>query len=252
MDGRDVLQDLMASDEALDRSYPIPLFSKSFLRTLGLLPTEYLFYYYSTHEAFRRTVASRSTRGGLIQKLDSQLMQAVDEARRDERMVLQAYDFYLASRNASYMAIEAGGPLDQGRVEAERGKLYQSAAGYERIAFDVIGAIHNNQARVMPVDVANQGAIGDLDAATAVEVPCAIDSNGARPLAAGRLPEQVRGLLLRVKEFERLTVRAALQGSRSLAIDALAANPLVERRDLAESLVAEYQTAHAPLLDYLT
>ena len=252
VDGSDVLQDLMASDEALDRSYPIPLFSKSFLRTLGLLPTEYLFYYYSTHEALRRTVASRSTRGGLIQKLDSQLMQAVDEARCDERMVLQAYDFYLASRNASYMAIEAGGPLDQGRVEAERGKLYQSAAGYERIAFDVIGAIHNNQTRVMPVDVANQGAIGDLDAVSAVEVPCAIDSNGARPLAAGRLPEQVRGLLLRVKEFERLTVRAALQGSRSLAIDALAANPLVERRDLAESLVAEYQTAHAPLLDYLT
>ena len=251
VDGRDVLQDLMESDEALDRSYPIPLFSKSFLRTLGLLPTEYLFYYYSTQEAYRRAVDSGSTRGGLIQKLDSQLIQSVGEAGRDERLVLQAYDSYLASRNASYMAIEAGGPFDPGRVEAERGKLYQSAAGYERIAFDVIGAIHKNRPRVMPVDVANQGAIADLDGATAVEVPCVIDSNGARPLAAGRLPQQIRGLLLRVKEFERLTVRAALQGSRSLAIDALAVNPLVKRRDLAESLVADYQRAHAPLLDHL-
>lgn len=252
VDGRDVLPDLMASDDALDRSYPNALFSKSFLRSLGLLPTEYLFYYYSTKEAFRRTVASSSTRGGLIQKLDGQLMQAVDEAGRDERTILQAYDLYLASRNASYMAIETGGPFDQGRVEAERGKLYQSAAGYERIALDVIGAIHNNEAKVMPVDVANQGAIADLDDATAVEVPCAIDSNGARPLAVGHLPRQVRGLLLRVKEFERLTVSAALQGSRSLAVDALAANPLVDRRDLAESLLAAYQTAHSPLLDYLT
>lgn len=250
--GRDVLQDLMASDQVLDRAYPIPLFSKSLLRTLGLLPTEYLFYYYSPGEAFRRTVASGNTRGGLIQELETRLMRSVAEAGRDERRILEAYDSYLASRNASYMAIETGGVIDGGRVDEARENLYQSAAGYERIALDVIGAIHRNKATVMPVDVANQGAIGDLECATAVEVPCAIDSNGARPLAAGRLPEQVRGLLLGVKEFERITVHAALRGSRSLAVDALAANPLVERRELAEELVLEYQRAHAPLLDRLT
>ena len=38
---------------------------------------------------------------------------------------------------------------------------------------------------------------------------------------------------------------AALQGSRSLAIDALTANPLVERRELAESLVDAYRHAHS-------
>ena len=67
VDGRDVLPELLASDEALDSAYPVPLFSKSFLRSLGLLPTEYLFYYYSTHEAYLRTAASGNTRGGLIQ-----------------------------------------------------------------------------------------------------------------------------------------------------------------------------------------
>ena len=250
--GRDVLQDLMSSDEALDRAYPLRLFSKSFLRTLRLLPTEYLFYYYSTREAFRRTVSSGNTRGGLIRELDGKLMQSVSEAGQDERSILAAYDLYLAGRNASYMAIETGGSLDEGGVDEARANLYQSAAGYERIALDVIGAIHNNQARVMPVDVANQGAIQDLDGATAVEVPCAIDANGARPLAAGRLPDQIRGLFFQVKEFERITVDAALRGSRSLAIDALAANPLVERRELAEKLVLDYQAAHAPWLDHLS
>lgn len=250
--GRDVLQDLMASDEALDRAYPLGLFQKSFLRTLRLLPTEYLFYYYSTHEAFRRTVAAGNTRGGLIQELEGPLMQSVAEAGQDERRILAAYDLYLARRNASYMAIETGGSVESGRIDEARANLYQSAAGYERIALDVIGAIHNNQARVMPVDVANQGAIQDLDSATAVEVPCAISANGARPLAAGRLPDQIRGLLLQVKEFERITVDAALRGSRSLAIDALATNPLVERRELAEKLVLEYQAAHAPWLNHLS
>ena len=252
VDGCDVLRDLLASDEALDRAYPVPLFSKSFLRGLGLLPTEYLFYYYRTREAFRRTVASGNTRGGLIRKLGNELLRNVAEAGRDERRILEAYDLYLATRNASYMAIESGEALSKGRVEAARAGLYQGAAGYERIALDVIGAVHHNQTRVMPLDVANQGAIADLDFGAAVEVPCVIDSNGARPLAAGRLPEAVRDLLLRVKEFERITVRAAFQGSRSLAIKALAANPLVERHELARQLVADYQRAHAPFLDYLS
>ena len=250
-DGRDVLPDLLASEEALERAYSAPLFPKPFLRSLGLLPTEYLFYYYFPHEAYRRTAASGNTRGGLIQQLEQRLLQSVAEAGGDETKTLEAYDLYLASRNASYMALETDKAFDKGRVDEARGHLYQGAAGYERIALDVMSAIHNNELRVMPVDVANRGAIQDLDSDTAVEVPCAIDSNGARPLAAGRLPEQVRKLLLQVKDYERITVEAALQGSRSLAIDALTVNPLVERRDLAGKLVDAYQAAHAPLLDYL-
>ena len=252
VDGHDVLPGMLALDEALERAYPARLFSKSFLRSLGLLPTEYLFYYYSTHEAYLRTAASGNTRGGLIQELGNRLMQSVAESGPDEAKILEAYDLYLASRNASYMAIETGATFEMGEVEVARHKLYQGAAGYERIALDVMSAIHNDELRVMPVDVANQGAIQDLDCETAVEVPCAIDSNGARPMAAGRLPGQIRDLLLQVKEFERITVNAALQGSRSLAIDALAANPLVKRRELAEKLVDAYRSAHSASLSYLT
>ena len=258
VDGRDVLQELLASDEALDDAYPTPFFSKTFLRELGLLPTEYLFFYYSPREAFRKTRASGNTRGGLIRKMENRLIRSLAECGRNETKMLEAYDLYLASRNASYMAIETGGAFEQGAaaaadaVAAAREKLYQSAAGYERIAMDVMGAIGNNQLRVMPVDVANQGAIRDFDRDTAVEVPCAIDCNGARPLAAGSFPEQIRELVLRVKDFERTTVTAALRGSRPLAVDALTANPLVDRRELAEKLVDAYQRAHSPWLDYLT
>ena len=252
VDGHDVLPELLTLDEALGNAYPAPLFSKAFLRSLGLLPTEYLYYYYSTHEAYLRTAAAGNTRGRLIQELESRLMRSVTAAGSDEAEILEAYDLYLASRNASYMAIETGEPFEKGAIDAARDKLYQSAAGYERIALDVMSAICNNEPRVMPLDVANQGAIQDLDPATAVEVPCVIDSNGARPMSAGRLPEQVRELLLQVKEFERLTVDAAQQGSRLLAIDALTANPLVKQRALAERLVDAYRSAHSQWLGYLT
>ena len=89
-------------------------------------------------------------------------------------------------------------------MEAARDELYQSAAGYERIALDVMSAIHKDELTVMPVDVANRGAIQDLESETAVEVPCAIDSNGARPMAAGRLPGRF-GNASAVKEFEGIT-----------------------------------------------
>lgn len=251
VNGHDVLPDLLASDEALDRAYPVSLFSKPLLRQLGLLPTEYLFYYYSPREAYRRTRASGNTRGRHIQNLEGELMRTVHEGRAGDERILDAYDLYLARRNASYMSIEAGAEISQHQVAQARSHLYQSAAGYERIALDVMGSIHNNEVRVIPVDVANQGAMQDLDSATAVEVPCAIASNGARPLSVGHLPEQVRSLLLRVKDFERITVRAAINRSASLAETALAANPLVGSRDLAKKLLSEYRRAHSPELDYL-
>lgn len=249
--GRDRMQDLLASDEALEAAYPAPFFSKQFLKELGLLPTEYLFFYYSPREAYRKTKASGSTRADQIREFDDRLMQSAAEAGGNEAELLDAYDLYLASRNASYMALETGEPVGERAVSEAREMLYQSAVGYERIALDVMGALSGKRVRVMPVDVANQGAIQDLESKAAVEVPCAIDANGARPLAAGRLPAQVRPLVLQVKEFEKLTVAATFRGSRSLAIEALAAHPLVERRDLAESLVDAYQRVHAPLLNYL-
>ncbi len=251
VDGLDRMGALLASDEALDRAYPRPLFPKHFLRELGLLPTEYLYYYYYPGEAVRRTEASANTRGLLIQQLTRRLLQSVAEAGTDQARIMSAYDSYLAHRNASYMAIETDGASDAVRLEAARDSLYQSAVGYERIALDVMTAMHANEPKVMPLNVPNCGAVRDLSPETAVEVPCVIDGNGPRPLATGSLPGSIRTLLVQVKEYERLTVRAALGGSRALALDALAANPLVRSRELAATLLDEYRNAHSPGLDYL-
>ncbi len=84
-----------------------------------------------------------------------------------------------------------------------------------------------------------------------MEVPCVLDANGARPLAVGTVPAPVRPLLLQVKHYERLTVQATREGSFARAVEALAANPLIPSRTLAEKLAHEYKAAHRPWLDYL-
>ena len=58
---------------------------------------------------------------------------------------------------------------------------------------------------MLPLSVANRANIPELEDEDVVEVPCRIDGNGPRALHVGRVPEAVRALLLRVKDYERLT-----------------------------------------------
>jgi alpha-galactosidase/6-phospho-beta-glucosidase family protein len=53
----------------------------------------------------------------------------------------------------------------------------------------------------------------------------------------------VRSLLLQVKEYERLTVRASVEHSRELALAALEKNPLVGRPEVAQQVLNEYVRA---------
>jgi 6-phospho-beta-glucosidase len=104
-----------------------------------------------------------------------------------------------------------------------------------------VRAIHFNTNAIIPLNVPNRGAIRDLDDADVVEVPCVVNANGARPLNVGAAPDRVRELLVRVKEYERLTVDAASTRSLDTARDALTANPLVGERGLAETLLHALQ-----------
>jgi 6-phospho-beta-glucosidase len=97
--------------------------------------------------------------------------------------------------------------------------------------------VHFNSNAIIPVNVANRGTIRELDDDDSVEVPCVLNANGARPLTVGPIPARVHDLLLRVKEYERLTIDAAATRARGDAVRALALNPLVANHSLAERLV---------------
>jgi len=251
VNGKDRLRDLFADPERLAHAYHVPLFTGEYLRELGLLPTEYVYFYLNADRAVEKLKQAARTRGQMVAEQERQLFQAVAAGANDGGKVVAAYDNFLASRNATYFQLETGAKVDQQKVDTARKELYEKAAGYERIAVDVMRAIARNRPTVFPVDVANNGAMDELDAIDAVEVPCVMDANGAKPLAVGAIPQQVRSLLLQVKEYERLTAKAALEGSAKIAAEALAANPLVANRELAENLTAEYLQAHQPYLGYL-
>ena len=62
--GEDISDRLLADHELLRRCYSADLFDPSLIETLRLIPTEYLFFYYSGRRAYEYQLKSGATRRG--------------------------------------------------------------------------------------------------------------------------------------------------------------------------------------------
>lgn len=220
---------LWADADRLARVYRTPLFASDFLRELRLLPTEYVYFYHFGERAVANTKRAGSSRAHVIERLNAQLMEDLAKAERD---AVEIYEAYIAARDAGYMQIESGSGVPRSKSP------WAEVTGYDRIALNTVRAIHFNTGAIIPLNVDNRGNLPDLAGDDVVEVPCVVNANGALPLHVGPVPDQVRRLLMRVKEYERLTVSAALTGDPALARRALASNPLVPTDAAADALLS--------------
>jgi 6-phospho-beta-glucosidase len=199
-----------------------------------LLPTEYLYFYYFPETAYKNTKQTGQSRGQAIAAMNTRLFQKLAQA--PDSKLIEIYEDYLRDRNASYFSIEA----TAGERRNENQELYSEFSGYERIALLVLEALHAESASSIPLTIRNGRALEDLDADDAVELACEVSARGVHVPAVGRAPDAVRPLLLQVKEYERLAVRASVEHSCDLALAALEKNPLVGRADVARQVLAEY------------
>ena len=232
--GTELIPQILASPELIRNCYRHELFPAQFIQNLGLLPTEYLYFYYFPQVAYENSRRSQKSRGQAISTMNAELFKRLAEA--PERDLIEIYENYLRERNASYFSIEA----TAGTSKKESQALYSEFSGYERIALLVLQALQSKQPRLVPLTVRNGAALPDLEPNDAVELPCQVSSSGVDVLPVGPVPETVRPLLLQVKEYERLTVRASVEHSRELATAALVRNPLVGRPDTAREVLREY------------
>ena len=239
--GVDRLPEILRDPQRLAAVYRHQLFEPELIANLGALPSEYLYYYYHPDQAISNFRRSGQSRGESIAAMNVQLWESLARADRP----LETYEQYLAHRDGTYMSLETGA------ARTSPPDLWERAAGYDRIALAVMTAIHRDTHAVLPVDVENLGAVEGLEDTDVVEAPCVLGRHGALPLATGRPPASVSNLLAEVKQYERLTVRAALDGSAARATEARAVNPLVRSRPLALELVTEFRARHPQLLGYL-
>jgi 6-phospho-beta-glucosidase len=236
-EGTELLPTILSSPELIRKCYRHELFPVDFIQKLALLPTEYLYFYYFPKAAYENTRRNGRSRGQAIAAMNAVLFEKL--ARASKADLIGIHESYLRERNASYFSIEA----TAGMQRQESLELYSEFSGYERIAVLALQALQSERPVLIPLTVRNLNSLEDLDPNDAVELPCLVSSGGVQVPPVGHAPEAARSLLLQVKEYERLTVRASLEHSPQAALAALVKNPLVGRLEVAHDVLAEYVNA---------
>ncbi|TNJ25237.1 6-phospho-beta-glucosidase [Aeromonas sobria] len=221
--GKDKLGEVIAllaqgPDPLVPRNIPPFAWPKDLLANLGMIPCAYLRYYYMSDDILKQELGEASdegTRGEVVKAIEQQL-----------------FDLY---RNPDL---------------AEKPKALEGRGGqyYSEAACELMSAIHNDKRIIMHVNTRNNGAINGLPDECAVEVSSLITKSGPLALNVAPFPQDTLRLLQLMKEFEQLTIEAAITGNRHTAWRALVLNPLITSGSRLEQALDEVITAHPDLM----
>lgn len=188
---------------------------QAWIKAYGMIPNGYLHYYYARDKVMESLKKAGKTRGEIVSEVEAALLKKYQNPN-----------------------------LTRKPKELEK----RGGAHYSTAAVSLASAIHNNKKELHIVNTQNNGTIPCLPPDCAIETNCMIDGGGAHPLSIGEIPLEIRGLLQAVKSYEELTVRAAVEGSKRTALQALVAHPLVPSFTVAQELLARILEANEEYL----
>jgi 6-phospho-beta-glucosidase len=184
---------------------------KDIIMTQRLIPSYYCQYYYHNRRMVQEEMESPLTRGEKVQEIEAELFKLYADPK--------------VCTKPELLSKRGGG-------------------GYAATALGVINAIANNIDTWAVVNVPNNGAVRILPDEAVIETACIVNQSGIKPLAIGKLPANVWGLVCAVKNYEQLAVEAAVEGSRKKALLALLAHPLIMDYNIARPLLDELLEAN--------
>ena len=185
------------------------------LKILKLVPSPYMSYFFHREKSVREAKSKALSRGEQVQLV--------------EQEVFDAY-------------------ADPNQLTKPEALKKRGGGGYSDIALTVMEAAYNNDDKFIVINTANQGAVPCLPDDAVIEVPCMVNASGIFPLRQPDTPKAVWGLVAAVKNYEQLTVEAAVTGDRDIALLALLAHPLVGDYEKAKSLLVDMLEANRKFL----
>jgi 6-phospho-beta-glucosidase len=228
---RDRRPELLADDERVESFEEGRIFGAEWLRSLGMIPNEYLFFHYFSSDTVGAIQSGLESRGEFL--LHQQAGFYEGNGRTPDE-ALEAWRATRREREANYFA-EA-----HAAAGLETENEWEDVGGYEGQAIALVEAIRFNERRVLILNTANRSSLPFLDERAVVEVPCIVGSAGVVPFAVGDVPDHARALIEAIKAVERMTIEAARTGSRELAVKALALHPLVPSVNTARRIFDAY------------
>lgn len=251
VDGENKIDEIINDYESLARtSHIFNFFDPDLIRNIGMLPNEYLYYFYYHDQAVKNINDSNETRGQQIIKLSKPLLERLYnlvEAGHVSK-ALDEYKDTMMERSNTYMSRETSGEVHNVIEKEVRPDVTFEEEGYEGLALNIIKSIKYNKQQILTLNVPNNGTIAGLHDDDVVEVPCLINENGYFPLSIGAVPDIAMSLIKPVKTYERLTVEAAVKGDYDMAIQALIVHPLVPSYTVAKAILDEYLDVHKQYL----
>jgi 6-phospho-beta-glucosidase len=227
--GVQLLDGLLEDDERLNGFEEGRLFGGEWLRSLAMVPNEYLYYFYYAADTVNAIRGSSASRGAiLLEQQRAFYARSGGDALGDWRATRH-------DRERTYMAEARSAAGDEHDHDND------TNAGYESEAMAVLEAIALNSRKVLILNTANRSALPFLDERAVVEVPCVVGRAGPVPIAMGQVPAHARALIEMMKDVERTTIDAALLGSRELAVKALSLHPLVPSVTTAREIFDGYR-----------
>ena len=183
------------------------------LAALPAIASSYLNYFYLRDEQLQKCLKAEKTRGEVCVDLEASLM----EQYKNPDLSVKPKE--LAQRG---------------------GALYSTAA------VSVVDAIENDKNEYHVVNVKNSGALPFLEDDDVIEAKCLVNRRGAAPVPIGKLDSPyIKGMIQAVKAYEKLTVRAAVNSSRTDALAALMIHPLIGDYRKARDVLDEMLKANA-------
>ena len=230
--GTDRLPELLADDERLAGFEEGRLFGGDWLRSLGMIPNEYLYFFYYGSDTVAAIRELPESRGAFLLEQQRAFYAQNGEVARE---ALAAWRATRHDRERTYMA-EARSAAGDSRRARDRGERRLRDRGDGGARGD--GAQHAPGADPQHREPVR---LPVLDEQAVVEVPAVVGRAGPQPLAVGAVPAHAGALVALMKDVERTTIEAALTGSRALAIRALALHPLVPSVSTAQAIFDGYR-----------
>jgi 6-phospho-beta-glucosidase len=228
----ELLPGLLEDDARLAGFEEGRLFGGEWLRSIAMIPNEYLYYFYYSADTVDAIRERPATRGAFLLEQQRAFYEQDGQGAAE---ALAAWRATRHDRERTYMA-EARSAAGDSSVHT-----LDENAGYESEAMAVLEAMALNTRAVLILNTANRSSLPALDDRAVVEVPAVVGRAGPVPLAVGEVPAHAAALVTLMKEVERTTIDAALTGSRELAVKALALHPLVPSVSTARSIFDGYR-----------
>ena len=232
--GRNLVQELLADDDALPRLEEAQVFGPDVLRSIGALPNEYLFYYWFTREAIER-IGQRDGRGAYLAAQQRAFYEAASAAPEHAAALWREA---LADREETYGA-EAREDATSRRTEEEI-----AGGGYQEVALTLMAALAGGAPALTISNVRNDlggtRAIAQLPGSAVVEIPCRVDGTGIHPLPIAPVSPEMAGLMVQVKASDELLLAATRHRDPALAARALAAHPLIDSLGAGRAALVDY------------